>query len=78
VNKQGGTFSILLQVLALEIHQLSLKWNITIHFAHIPRVENVNADKLSLQLLRYSNEYFSTTLPDNREEIGEAVLVTPF
>jgi hypothetical protein len=46
-NRGRGTSSILLQELALRIHELLVNWNIIMHFAHIPGVENVDAHKLS-------------------------------
>ena len=47
VKKQGGTSSQTLQELALQIHNILLKWNITISYHHIPGVQNVAADELS-------------------------------
>jgi hypothetical protein len=36
VKKQGGTSSPTLQRLALQIHELLIQWNISIHYGHIP------------------------------------------
>ena len=46
-KKLGGTNSIYLQDLALQIQELINQFNLKIHFQHIPGVTNIQADRLS-------------------------------
>jgi hypothetical protein len=46
-RKFGGTSSIYLQELALQIQELINKFNLKIHFQHIPGMTNIQANRLS-------------------------------
>jgi hypothetical protein len=62
VTKAGGTASIQLQDLALQIHELISKHNITVSFQHIRGIHNTVADRLSRTQLPWYEQKLPTKL----------------
>lgn len=63
VTKSGGTASLFLQDLAIQIQETINKYNMMVHFQHIPGIQNIQSDKLS----RQKTPLYEWNLPRNKD-----------